>query len=97
MVRGRQTVRRGREGVWGTVGKCRGVRHHSYGERPVTETNVETPAAQLNRSASDVPGALVIGWLAWIHLFDFDVRRASGEKYTAIDGLSQRPATVLDG
>ena len=47
--------------------------------------------AQLNQSATDLPGALVTGWLAWIRLFDFDVRHVPGTKHSAADGLSRRP------
>ena len=35
-------------------------------------------------------------WLAWIHLFDFDVRHVSGKNQTAADGLSRRPPTLQD-
>ena len=83
--------------------ECRGllkmlkkVRHYLYGVRFVIETDAKTLVAQLNRSASDVPGALVTRWLAWIALFDFDVRHVSGKKHTAADGLSRRPATILE-
>ena len=57
------------------------------------ETDAAVLVAQLNQSASDIPGALVVRWLAWIRLFDFEVRHVSGKKHTAADGLSRRPAT----
>ncbi len=46
---------------------------------------------QLNKSAADVPGALVNRWLAWIRLFDFDVRHVVGKRHLVADGLSRRP------
>ena len=52
--------------------------------------------AQLNRGSSDLPGALVTRWIAWIQLFDFDVRHVPGKEHTAADGLSRRPATALE-
>jgi hypothetical protein len=62
--------------------ECRGllkmlkkVRQYLCGVRFVVETDAKTPlVAQLNRSASDFPGALVTRWLAWIQVFDFEVR-----------------------
>lgn len=39
----------------------------------------------------DLPGALVTRWLAWIRLFDFEVRHVKGTKHSAADGLSRRP------
>ena len=46
--------------------------------------------AQLNRGATDLPGALVTRWLAWIRLFDFDVHHVPGLKHMVADGLSRR-------
>jgi hypothetical protein len=72
------------------------VRYYLYGVRFVIETDAKTLVAQLNRSTSDIPEALVIRWLAWIQLFNFEVRHISGKKHTAADGLSRRPATLLE-
>lgn len=52
--------------------------------------------AQLNRSGTDLPGALVTRWLAYINLFDFDVKHVPGKIHTAADGLSQRPSTAQE-
>jgi len=54
----------------------------------VLETDVSVLVAQLNRSATDLPGALVTRWIAYIRLFDFEVRYVPGTKHTAADGLS---------
>ena len=51
---------------------------------------------QLNRSGSDLPSALITRWLAWIRLFDFEVRHIPGKKHTAADGLSRRPRAPDD-
>jgi hypothetical protein len=96
LVRDRNGTTRARESCRGLLKMSKKVRHHSYGVRLVTETDAKTPAAQLNRSASDVPGALVTRWLAWIHLFDFDVHHVFEEKFTTVYGLSRRLAKVLD-
>lgn len=62
-----------------------------YGVHFTLEVDSETVVAQLNRSATDLPGALVNQWLAWIRLFDFTVRHVKGTKHGAPDGLSRRP------
>jgi hypothetical protein len=61
----------------------------------VVELDAKTLVAQLNRSASDLPGALTTRWLAWIRLFDFDVRHVSGKKNAVADGLSRMPERLL--
>ena len=38
----------------------------------------------------------MIRWLAWIRLFDFEVRHVPGTKYIAVDNLSRRPRTKSD-
>ncbi len=38
----------------------------------------------------------MIRWLAWIRLFDFEVRHVPGTKHIIIDDLSRRPRTKSD-
>jgi hypothetical protein len=57
----------------------------------VLETDANVLVAQLNRAATDHPGALITRWLAWIRLFDFEVRHVPGKQHTAADALSRRP------
>ena len=45
---------------------------------------------QLNRAATDHSKALIIRWLAWIRLFDFEVRHVPRKQYIAADALSRR-------
>ncbi len=63
-----------------------------YGAQFTVETDANTLVAQLNRSATDLPGSLMTRWLAWIQLWDFDVRHVPRKKNSAADGLSRRPA-----
>ena len=67
-----------------------------YGVHFLLETDANTLVAQLNRSATDLPGALVTQWLAWIRLFDFEVKHIPGTKNAVADALSRRPATDDD-
>ena len=60
------------------------------------ETDANVLVAQLNWSATDLPGSLVMRWIAYIRLFDFEVWHVPGKKHTAVDGLSQRPHTESD-
>jgi hypothetical protein len=46
--------------------------------------------AQLNRAATNHPNALITRWLAWIRLFDFEVRYVPRKQYTVADALSRR-------
>ena len=46
--------------------------------------------AQLNRSCTDLPGALVTRLMAWIGHSDFEVRHIPGERHTAAHSLSQK-------
>jgi len=75
-------------GVLKMLKKCK---RYIYEVHFVLEIDANTLVAQLNRSATDLPGAVVTRWIAWIRLFDFDVRHVPGKKHTAADGLSRRP------
>lgn len=72
-------------GIWSEAEKrydatkreCRGVlkalkkvRYYLYDVHFTLEVDAQVLAAQLNRSGTDLPGALVTRWLAWIRLFD---------------------------
>lgn len=104
--KGRKRVARYESGLWNaaernydaTKRECRGVlkclrklRSWLYGVHFILETDANTLVAQLNRAATDLPGALVTRWLAWIRLFDFEVKHVRGSTHTAADGLSRRP------
>ncbi|RVD90130.1 uncharacterized protein DFL_001106 [Arthrobotrys flagrans] len=69
------------------------LRFWLYGISFTVETDANTLVAQLNMPSTDLSGALVTRWLAWIWLFDFEVKHVPGKKHTAADGLSRRPAT----
>ena len=108
---GRRHPSRYESGLWNpaeqqydaTKRECRGalkalkkVRNYLYGIHFVLETDAKVLAAQLNLAAADLPGALVTRWLAWIRLFDIDVRHVAGTKHGAADALSRKPWTKED-
>ena len=44
----------------------------------------------------DLPGSVVVRWIAWICLFDFDVKHVPGMKNMVADGLSRWLVTEED-
>jgi hypothetical protein len=62
-----------------------------YGVHFVVETDARTLVDQLNRSATDLPGALVTRWLALLNMWEFEVRHIEGRKNVVADALSRRP------
>jgi hypothetical protein len=83
--------------------ECRGLlkalkklRVYLYGVRFTVETDANTLVHQLNLPASDLPGAVITRWIAWLRLFDFDVVHVSGEKNSGPDALSRRPRSSDD-
>ena len=111
LVQGKRHPSRYESGIWSTAEKkydaikreCRGVlkalkkvRYWLYWVRFIQETDASVLVAKLNRSGTDLPRALVTRWIAWIQLFDFDVRQIPGRKHSAADGLSRQPLTAVD-
>jgi len=98
-------------GVWNEAEKkydgekleCRGLlkalkklRVYLYEVRFVMEIDARTLVYQLNLPASDLPGAVVNRWLAWIRLFNFDIKHVTGKKHGGPDGLSSRKQSEDD-
>ena len=61
--------------------ECRGLiqalkkfSKYIYGVRFLVETHANTFVHQLNLPANNLPGALVICWIVWLQLFNFDVK-----------------------
>ena len=44
----------------------------------------------------NLSGSVVVRWIAWIYLFNFDVRHILETKNTMTDGLSRQLATEKD-
>ena len=61
------------------------VRFWFYEMRFTIEIDVNTLIAQLNRFALDLSEILMICWLAWIRLFDFNIRHVLDKRHTATD------------
>ena len=61
-----------------------------YGIRFLVEIDAKTLVHQLNQPVSDIPGSVVNRWLAWIRLFDFDLKHIAGTKHGGPDALSRR-------
>ena len=66
------------------------LRFYLYGIRFLVEIDAKTLVHQLKQPASDLPGSVVNRWLAWIRLFDFDLKYVAGTKHGGPDALSRR-------
>lgn len=62
-----------------------------YGHHFTVETDAKVLIAQLNRSASDLPGSVMNRWLATILQWDFDIVHVPGKKNVIPDALSRMP------
>ena len=54
---------------------------------------MHTLVHQLNQPTSDLPGAIIGRWLAYIRRFSFDSKHVAGVKHNALDASSRRPGT----
>jgi hypothetical protein len=77
--------------------ECRGalkafkkMRLHLIGIYFILETDIVVLVAQLNKAVTDLPGSLLTCWIAWMRLFDFEVKFIPGKKNTAADRLLRR-------
>src|SRR5437762_2800473 len=54
------------------------------------ETDAPTLVWLLNQPLNDLPNAMMVRWLTYIHLFDFTVKHVPGNKNGGADALSRR-------
>lgn len=66
-------------------------RSYIYGVNFQVETDAKTLIAQLQRSATDLPGALITRWLALLNMWEFDIVHVAGKKNVVADALSRMP------
>jgi len=98
-------------GIWNAAEKkydavkleCRGLlkalkkfRFWLFGRHFLVETDAQTLVWLLNQPPNDLPNAMMTRWLAYIRLFDFDVKHIPGNKNSAADALSRRGLTAED-
>jgi hypothetical protein len=77
--------------------ECRGLlkalkklRFWLFGRFFRVETDAQTLVWLLNQPPNDLPNAMMTRWLAYIRLFDFEVKHVRGEKNGGPDALSRR-------
>ena len=80
--------------------ECQGLLHalkkfqyYLYRVQFLIEIDARTLVHQLNQTMSDLPGAIVGRWLAYIRLFSFDITHVAGVKHKGPNALSRRPGT----
>ena len=83
--------------------ECRGLlkalkkfRFWVYGRFFRVETDAQTLVWLLNQPPNGLPNAMMMRWLTFIRLFDFEVKHVPGAKNTGPDGLSQRGKAPTD-
>ena len=52
--------------------------------------NVNTLVIQLNQTVINLSEALVIWWMVWIKLFNFNIKHVSEKKYNTVNDFSQK-------
>ena len=92
-------------GIWNDIERkydavkleCRGLlkalkkfRFWLFGRHFLVETDAQTLVWLVNQPPNDLPNAILTRWLAYICLFDFDVRHVPGNKNSVADALSRR-------
>jgi hypothetical protein len=60
------------------------------------ETDALVLVHQLNGAASDIPRALMMRWITWIRLFDFEIKHIPGSKNVVADTLLRKPLGLTD-
>ncbi|KAK1825606.1 hypothetical protein QBC39DRAFT_404626 [Podospora conica] len=80
----------------GMLCALRANRRYLYGIHFTIETDALVLVHQLNGAVSEVPGALLMRWIAWIRNFDFTVKHIPGTKNAAADALSRKPPGPSD-
>jgi len=79
-----------KRGCRGLMKELKKFRNYVYGVRFLVEKDDNTLAHQMNLPANNLPGAQVTLWIAWIRLFDFDVKHVPARLNEGPDGLSLR-------
>lgn len=74
----------------------RRLRNYLYGVRFLLETDAKVLISQLNDSFSSLPGAALSRWIAYIKMFDFEIKHVSGKRNTIADALSRKPSGPSD-
>lgn len=69
------------------------VRHWVNGVHFILETNANGSVPYFNGAGTDIPGALIVRWIDWIRLFDFEIKHMPGKKHITADRLFRRGAT----
>ena len=72
------------------------VRFWLYEVQFIIEIDVNILISQFNRSVTDLSKILMIRWLIWICVFDFDVRHVFDKRHIATDKLSRKLCELLN-
>jgi hypothetical protein len=74
----------------------RKIRFYFYDVKFILKTNARVFVDQLNRFDTNLSDALIIRWLVWIRLFNFEVRHVLDIKHTAANDLFRKSSSFND-
>ncbi len=72
------------------------IRFYFYDVKFILKTDARVLVDQLNRFDTNLSDALVTRWLAWIRLFDFEVRHVLDIKHIIADDLFKKSSSFND-
>ena len=72
------------------------IRFWLYEMQFIIKIDANILMTQFNRFVADFSKVLIIRWLTWIKLFDFNIKHVFNKKHTIVDNFSQRFRNFLN-
>ena len=92
----KQNYNVGKQKCWVILKTLKKVQFWLYKVQFILKMNANILVAQLNWTVTDLSDALIIWWIVWIQLFDFNIQHISEHKHITADALFWRSCTESD-